>query len=81
MPAYLIVAITCVVLWLLFPKGFKYLVGSLVGTCAGGFLWGLGTLTWTVALGRDVSWQGMACGLVSCVMLGIIGGCVLAARG
>lgn len=81
MPGHLIIALACIVLWLLFPKGFKYLVGSLVGVCAGGFLWGLATLTWTVALGHDVSWQGMAWGFVSCVAACIVGGCVLAAKG
>lgn len=81
MPGYLIIALACVGLWLVFPKGFKYLVGSLVGTCAGGFVWGLGVLAWTVALGNDVSWHGMGWSFLGCVVMGIVGGCVLAARG
>jgi hypothetical protein len=31
----------CVGLFLLFPKGFKYLVGTWVGAISGWFFWGL----------------------------------------
>ena len=81
MPGYLIIAIVCTGLWLLFPKGFKYLVGTMVGLIGGAFVWGLGTLTWTVAMGNDVSWQGMAWWFIGCVIAGTFAGCALAARG
>lgn len=81
MPGYLLIAIVCTGLWLIFPKGFKYLVGTMVGLIGGAFLCGLGVLAWTVALGHDVSWQGMAWGFIACVIAGTVSGCVLAAKG
>ena len=33
--------IICTGLWLLFPKSFKFMVGTFVGFCAGGFVWSL----------------------------------------
>lgn len=81
MPGYLIIAIVCTGLWLLFPKGFKYLVGTLIGLIGAAFVWGLGVLVWTVALGNDISWQAMAWCFIACVIAGTASGCVLAAKG
>lgn len=81
MPGYLLIAIVCTGLWLLFPKGFKYLVGTIVGLIGGAFVWGLGVLAWTAVLDNDISWQGMAWGFIGCVIAGTVAGCVLAAKG
>ncbi len=81
MPGYLIIAIVCTGLWLIFPKGFKYLVGTMVGFITGAFLWGLGVLAWTIAMGHDISWQGMVRSFIGCVIVGNVVGYVLAAKG
>jgi len=67
------IAAIMTVLWLAFPKGFKYFVGSWVGAVGGGFFWsvfamcfaGLITLGWFIAF----------------IVVGIVVGCVFAARG
>lgn len=76
-----ITAIVCVCLWLLFPKGFKYLVGSWVGAISGAFLWGIAELAWLVGLSQEASWSRLAWSFVAFVVAGIVAGCVLAARG
>lgn len=81
MPSHLIFGFVCVGLWLLFPKGFKYLVGSLVGACAGGFVWGIGTLVWLTGVAENVSWTFMGWTGLGCLTGGIITGCICAARG
>jgi len=73
--------VVCLVLWLLFPKGFRFMVGSLVGACGGGLLWGIAVLCWTAALGHDVSWDAMAKSLIAAVTAGAGAGWALAARG
>lgn len=63
----------CVGLWLLFPKGFKYLVGSWIGFIGGTFLWAVLAIafSWLIAPGAFVAFS----------IAGIFAGCVLAARG
>ena len=75
------VALACIGLWLLFPKGFKYLVGCWVGAFSGAFFWGLAEILWLVGLGNDLSWSQLAWSFVAFVVAGMAGGCVLAARG
>lgn len=70
----------CVCLFLLFPKGFKYLVGTWVGAMTGAFLWGLVFIAVGVA-GVDPTWALMGWSLLTFLLGGIGGGCVLAARG
>lgn len=69
----LAILVTCIFLWILFPKGFKYLVGTWVGIVFGGFFWGLGVIAFDCLL------SGRA--FVAFIVAGIVGGCVLAARG
>ena len=58
---------------MLFPKGFKYVVGTFMGVCGGGFFWGLFAMCF----------HGLttAVGFTSFIVCGIIAGCVLAVRG
>lgn len=74
-------AFLCIALWLLFPKGFKYLVGCWVGAISGIFIWGIFVLVWLAVAHGDVSWQAMGWSLVSAISAGIVSGCVLAAHG
>mgnify|MGYP005834639737 CR=1 FL=1 len=73
-------ALICVGLFLLFPKGFKYLVGTWVGAMTGAFLWGLAFIGIGFA-GLDPSWAVMGWSFLGFVATGIIVGCILAAHG
>lgn len=81
MIGFLYTVFACVGLWLLFPKGYKYLVGTWVGAIAGAFLWGLFDLAWFVGLGLTMSWAAMAWTFIGFIVVGIFGGCVFAAKG
>lgn len=72
--------LVCVGLFLLFPKGFKYLVGTWVGAMAAGFLWGLTFIAVSVA-GFNPSWTVMGYTFLVLLVSGIAAGCILAARG
>jgi len=37
---FVVICAVCTALWMLFPKGFKYVVGTFMGVCGGGFFWG-----------------------------------------
>ena len=74
-------ALVFIALWLMFPKGFKFLVGSWVGAMGGAFFWGLFELAWLVGLSHDMSWPQLAWSFIAFVVAGICGGCVLAAKG
>lgn len=67
----LIIIVICVGLWLLFPVGFKYLVGVGIGFCFGGFWWCLLSILGYIPSGCFLCF----------VLAGIVGGCVLAAKG
>jgi hypothetical protein len=64
----------CVGLFLLFPKGFKYLVGTWVGTAAGGFFWGLAAIAFPAVIVTAQVFVGF-------IVAGIVAGCVFAAKG
>jgi hypothetical protein len=70
----------CVGLFLLFPKGFKYLVGTWMGAITGGFLWGLFIGGLFIA-GQNPSWSFMGWSFVGFILAGVIGGLFLAANG
>lgn len=70
----------CLGLWLLFPKGFKFVVGSLVGSCGAMFFWGLAVVAWCMAVGLP-SWAGMGWSMLAFLVIGNVSGCVLAAKG
>jgi uncharacterized membrane protein len=70
----------CIGLWLLFPKGFKYVVGSMVGSMGAMFFWGLFIVAWCMAI-HSPSWAFMGWSMVVFLILGNIGGCILAAKG
>ena len=72
--------LVCIGLFLLFPKGFKYLVGTWVGALGGGFFWGV-FLTAAFMIGLDPSWSVLGWSLLGFTVSGIVLGCVLAARG
>lgn len=73
-------ALICIGLFLLFPKGFKYVVGSWVGAMSGGFLWGV-VLASAFMLGLDPSWSTMGWTFLGFSAVGITSGCILAAHG
>jgi len=77
----LVTIFVCVGLFLLFPKGFKYLVGTWVGAMSGGLFWGLFILAWTLGLSNDPTWVFMAWSYIGFTIAGIFGGCVFAANG
>lgn len=66
--------LVCVGLFMLFPKGFKYMVGTWVGFTAGALAWCLTTLAFTEMLFTPKAFVAFA-------VAGIIGGCILAAKG
>ena len=66
--------LVCLGLFLLFPKSFKFMVGSWVGFTAGGFAWSLATLAFS-----DVLFTPKV--FVAFAVTGIIGGCIIAAKG
>lgn len=70
----------CVGLFLLFPKGFKFMVGTWVGAMGGGFFWALG-LGGAFMAGMDPSWPVMGWSFLGFILVGVFFGCVLAARG
>jgi uncharacterized membrane protein len=68
--------IGCLGLALLFPLGFKHLVGTFVGALFGGFAWGLFAVTGCVS-----TFHGAAQSLVMFFIIGAILGNVFAAKG
>lgn len=70
----------CVGLFLLFPKGFKYLVGTWTGAMTGGFLWGLAVIG-ACMVGIRPSLVAMGWSFLTFIVSGIAAGLVLAARG
>lgn len=70
----------CTGLFLLFPKGFKFMVGTWVGAMSGGFFWSLfaGGL---FMVDSSPSWPFMGWSFLAFIVGGIFAGCVLAARG
>lgn len=80
MPHFIPLALVSLALWLLFPKSFKYLVGSWVGVAMGGCGWGLIFAGLFIA-GVNPSWAVMGYGFITAMIAGIMGGCVLASRG
>lgn len=73
-------AFICTGLWLLFPKSFKFFVGSMVGTAGAMFFWGLAVLVWCM-VAHIPSWAGMGWSMVTFVILGNVAGCFAAAKG
>jgi len=65
--------LVCLGFFMLFPKGFKFMVGSWVGFTAGALAWCLATLAYEPLFTPKV--------FVGFAVAGIIGGCVLAAKG
>jgi len=67
------IAAIMTVLWLIFPKSFKYFVGTWVGAMGGGFFWSLFAMIFAglITVGCFITF----------IVVGIIVGCVLAARG
>ncbi len=72
--------LVCVGLFLLFPKGFKYMVGTWVGVMGGGFFWGLAFAAAFMA-GLEPTGALMGWSFLAFIVVGIAFGCVLAARG
>jgi hypothetical protein len=66
----------CLGLALLFPKGFKYLIGTIVGMFFGGFAWGLFAM-----LATPHSFHGAGQTFVLFLIIGAIVGNVFAAKG
>lgn len=68
------IVLVCVGLFMLFPKGFKFMVGTWVGFTAGCFVWCLSVLAISDGLFTPRAFAAFA-------VAGIVGGCVLAAKG
>lgn len=66
----------CIGLFLLFPKGFKYLAGTIIGAIFGGFAWGLFALVAT-----PHTYHGAGQSFVLFLIIGAILGNVFAAKG
>jgi hypothetical protein len=66
-------ALVCLVLLFLFPKAFKFMVGTWVGVACGGFLWCLAGLVIPPLFTPGA--------FVAFIAAGIVGGWVLAAKG
>lgn len=73
MPHFIVILLVCIGLFLLFPKGFKFLVGSWVGVAAGGFAWALAAMVFSQLITLEA--------FASFIMVGIVGGLIFAAKG
>jgi hypothetical protein len=70
---FIVIIAICTGLWLLFPKGFALMVGSWVGFCMGGFAWGMAAMLVPALITLHVfAWF---------LVVGTVGGCVVAAKG
>lgn len=67
------------VMYLVFPKGFKYMVASWVGAAGGIFTWGLVTTT-IFLTGGSPSWVSMGWTSLSSLVAGVVVACIVAAR-
>jgi hypothetical protein len=74
----LLTLLTCTGLWLLFPKGFKFMVGSMVGTTAAMFLWVCCMPIW---IAHCQSWAAMGWSVLAFVIMGNVAGWFIAAKG
>lgn len=72
MPILVILAV-CTGLFLLFPKGFKFMVATWVGVAGGGLLWGLLAMAIPALI---TGWT-----FLGFILAGIFAGCVIAAKG
>jgi len=70
----------CIGLWVLFPKAFKFWVGSLVGTVGGIFFWSIGFFAWSF-IASVPSWHQMGWSLIGFVVAGNVAGLFCAAKG
>jgi hypothetical protein len=68
-----VIVVVCTGLWLLFPKGFKFMVGTWVGFCGGGFFWGLTAMLVPALITLHA--------FVGFLVAGIVAGCFFAAKG
>lgn len=68
------VFIACVGLFVLFPKAFKYLVGTWIGVSVGGLAWCTASLAFFPTFFSPGGFLGF-------IVAGIVGGCILAAKG
>lgn len=76
----LLMFLACFGLALLFPKGFKYMVGTWLGFAAGWVLCCLALLgAWSLGLHLDI--HIMLATLCAFLCVGVLGGCVVAAKG
>ncbi len=73
--------LTCLAMWLLFPKSFQFMVGTFVGFVAGGFLWSVAALITMLCFKLDMSWAAIGWSFLGCAAAGIVCGNVIAARG
>lgn len=65
--------VACICLFLLFPKGFKYLVGTWVGVTSGIVFWAMFAIMFPCLITGGA--------IATFVVVGIAMGCVLAAKG
>ena len=65
--------LVCIALFMVFPKGFKYLVGTWMGAMVGAMFWWLAIIGWDCFFTRG--------SFVAFVLVGIIAGWVFAAKG
>jgi hypothetical protein len=68
--------LVCIGLFLVFPKGFKYLAGTIIGMMFGGFVWGLFTMIATPS-----SFHGAGQTFVVFLIIGAVIGNIFAAKG
>lgn len=70
---FLFATFVCVGLYMLFPKGFKYLVGTWVGFLGGGFFWAIAAMFFPGLITLHA--------FAGFLVAGIVGGWVFAANG
>lgn len=68
------------VLFLLFPKGFKYFIGAWLGAMTGAMLWGL-IVGGMIMVGQNPTWDVMGWSFLMSVFTCTIVGCALASQG
>jgi len=68
--------LVCIGLFFLFPKGFKFLIGTIVGAMFGGFAWGLFAMCAT-----PHSFHGAGLSFAVFLVIGAFIGNIFAAKG
>ena len=72
---------TCLILWFIFPNAFKYVVGAWLGFCCAMAIYGIVGLLCVYVPASTYNQLFNLNTVTATMVLGIVAGCVIAARG